>query len=105
MHPVFHVSKLRRHVSRDRRQFLDDDDPSEEISEPLLLDDGSYYQSEYEVERIVKHKMLKNGQIRFRVKWRDYPHSANTWQSLSDLENAPEALDAYRDQLDDPSLF
>lgn len=96
LHPVFHVSKLRRHVTRDRRQFLDDD-PVDTVSSPLIHEDGSYYQEEYEVERIVKHKKTKDGSLRFLVKWVGYPHSGNTWQSAADLDNAHDCLQEYKD--------
>jgi hypothetical protein len=54
IHPVFHVSRLRRHYVHDSQQFADTE-KHEDIDSPLVYDDGSYYQAEYEVERILRH--------------------------------------------------
>jgi len=104
LHPVFHVSKLRRHVSRDLEQFADSGTTPQE-TEPLVPDTSAYYQEEYEVERIVKHKKLKDGSLRFLVKWTGYPHSANTWQTIEDLEHSQERLQEYRATLRTQDLF
>lgn len=104
IHPVFHVSKLRHHTTRNPDEFPDSEmvevDPS-----PLELEDGLYYQEEYEVEKILQHKTMPDGTLKFRVKWVDYPHSQNTWQTLDDLSNCPEALAKYKSTLKNPDLF
>jgi hypothetical protein len=98
LHPVFHVSKLRRHVSRDPEQFIAPE-PTVTDQTPLIPDSPEYYHEEYEVEKIVRHKKLADGLLRFLIKWIGYPHSANTWQTAEDLTNAQEALDKYKSSL------
>jgi len=68
IHPVFHVSKLRRHVTRDSTQFIDNEQPQEDL-EPVVPERQEYYQDEYEVERIIRHRKLRNGTVQFFVKW------------------------------------
>lgn len=104
IHPIFHVSKLRRHVTRDPEQFIETDEPLID-TEPLIDDGPEYYQDNYEVERIIKHKKMRDGSLRFFVKWVGYPASENSWQTLQDIENAPECLEEYRKTLRKPDLF
>jgi len=98
IHPVFHISKLRYHVPRDPDQFVSPE-PTIYDQEPLVPEHPEYYQEEYEVERIVKHKKSADGSPRFLVKWTGYPHSANTWQTAEDLANAQEQLHKYKSTL------
>jgi hypothetical protein len=93
IHPVFHVSKLRKHVPRDPDQFVPQDPDIDQ--EPLIPENPAYYQVEYEVEKIVKHTKSPDGSVSFLVKWVGYPHSANTWQTAEDLVNAQDLLDQY----------
>lgn len=94
IHPVFHVSKLRPHVTRDTQQFVDYEQPPSDL-EPLVDEVQEYYQEEYEVEKILRHKKMKDGSIHFLVKWVGFPTSKSTWQKESDLENAPERVQEY----------
>ena len=48
IHPVFHVSKLRKHVPRDPDQFVSQKPNIDQ--EPLVPENSEYYQAEYEVE-------------------------------------------------------
>lgn len=95
IHPVFHVSKLRRHIVHDPEKFLAPE-PTATDQTPLVPDNPEYYHEEYEVEKIVKHQKLTDGSFLFLVKWVGYPHSANTWQTAEDLINAQEVLDKYK---------
>jgi hypothetical protein len=94
LYPVFHVSKLRKHIPRDPDQFILPE-PTDTDQEPLIPDNPEYYQEEYEVEKILKHDKLPDGTLRFLVKWVGYPHSQNTWQTAEDLANAKDLLDQY----------
>lgn len=91
---MFLVSKLRKHVPRDPKQFVNQDQ-EETTEEPLILDNPTYYHAEYEVEKIVKHSKAADGSSIFLVKWVGYPHSENTWQTAGDLSNAQVLLDQY----------
>ena len=97
LHPVFSVSKLRKHVSRNIEQFpLQEPMP---IEPPAPLSEA-YFQEEYEVERILNHQNLPDGSTQYLVKWSGYPLSAATWQNMNDLANAPEKILEYFNSLD-----
>ncbi|KAG0220983.1 hypothetical protein BGW42_008406 [Actinomortierella wolfii] len=40
------------------------------------LEDGEVF----DVERIVDHRQIENGEYEYFVKWKGYPSSANTWE-------------------------
>jgi hypothetical protein len=42
--------------------------------------------AEYEIEEILDHKQVRN-YIKYLVKWIDYPHSENTWETKATLKN------------------
>jgi len=46
---------------------------------------------ELEVERIIKTRINKNGVKEYRLKWRGYPNSRNTWEVYENL-NCPKLL-------------
>jgi hypothetical protein len=89
IHPVFHVSKLRKYVPNDSVAFP----TREHIIRPAPdMVDG---QEEYEVEEIVDKRSRMRGRkevIEYLVKWKGYPASDNTWEPLSNLANASEAI-------------
>jgi hypothetical protein len=95
IHPVFHISKLRRHIMRDKAALPDNEDMTSEET-PLIPDDEVYYDQEYEVEKILRHKRDRDGTMRYLVKWLGYPKSQSTWQKEDDLENAPDILQEYK---------
>lgn len=106
LHPVFHVSKLRRHTSRDAEEFpLSDSNESNTEQEAPHDSDGEYYKVEYEVEKMVKHKKLRNGRTKYLVKWVGYPDDKNTWQTAKDLSNAASILTAYHAGIQDSHSF
>jgi hypothetical protein len=87
IHPVFHVSLLRRyHTENDRSQdtnFLDFI-PSDSI--------------EYEVEEILNHR-IRRGKRQYLIKWLGYPQDDNTWEPEENLLNAKEILKEYQDKI------
>lgn len=89
IHPVFHVSLLKKIHYRPTR-FQQDDPPEP----PIVIHD----QEEYEVEEILDKEERKRGKgisIKYLVKWKGYPLSDATWEPLSNLENAKEAIKEY----------
>lgn len=38
----------------------------------------------YEIEKIIEKRMFE-GKVQYRVKWKDYPPSANTWEPVTNL--------------------
>jgi hypothetical protein len=92
IHPVFHVSKLRKYIPNDPEMF-----PTREhvIRPPPDMVDG---QEEFEVEEIVDKRIRRtrrNQVTEYLVKWKGYPTSDNTWEPLSNLGNASEALSEF----------
>ena len=49
---------------------------------------------EYEVEAIVG-KRVKRGIVQYRVKWRGYDVSENTWEPVSNLRNCVDLIREY----------
>ena len=82
VHPVFHVSLLRRYI------IGGDVKP---VPEPLEVDN----EPEYEVERLVAHRRRAGG-LQYLVRWSGYDPSEDTWLDEKDLCNAPDILTAYK---------
>jgi hypothetical protein len=53
-------------------------------------------QEEYEIEAIISHRLHKNRETTYLIKWKGYNSSENSWISESELANAEEELDAYK---------
>ncbi len=55
-------------------------------------------QEEYEVEEIVSKRVRQHGRkqiVEYLVKWKGYPASDNTWERISNLTNASEAISEF----------
>jgi len=88
IHPVFHISKLLPYFSSDQypsRPKQQDRPP------PVMQIDG---EDAYEVEYIVD-KRKKNGKVQYLVKWVGYPDHENSWEPVSNLKEAKEAIQEY----------
>jgi hypothetical protein len=92
IHPVFHVSKLRRWNESSERFANRVQLPARPHPEVI---DG---EEEYEVESIVD-KRIRHRRIEYRVKWKDYPEWESTWEPLDHLSNARGKIDEYESQL------
>ena len=57
-------------------------------------DDEEEEEEEYVVEKILKHKLNKNNEILYFLKWKGYPLEDNTWEPASNL-NCPELIEQY----------
>lgn len=85
IHPVFHVSLLKPYTERAG--------PGEEEVRPTAeLIDG---EEEWEVEGIIGERHV-HGRHEFLVKWKGYPSYENSWEPISNLKNANEAVAEYR---------
>ena len=86
VHPVFHVSNLKRfHRSREFERA------DQEESPPPIAVDGH---EEYEVEAILRHKG-KGARRLYLVLWKGYPITEASWEPESHLRNAPQVLEDY----------
>ena len=93
IHPVFHVSQIKKYIEND--SF-----PDREVVAPPPIDVGDA-EPEYEVERIldkwISKPRGKNKQIDtyYLVKWKGYPDYESTWQHEDELKNAKKAIKAF----------
>lgn len=102
VHPVFHVSKLRRYLESDPEQFPDREDDNIQPPPPIVTDDGH---QEYEVERILDKKTFKDGKgkkkksvVKYLVKWRGYADCDNSWEPAENLVNCPDLVKEFDDE-------
>ena len=87
LHPVFHVSKLKEyHSTSDFKDRIQQDRPM-----PVVKIDG---EDEWYVEKIIDKRTKKN-RIEYLVKWEGYPEWESTWEPLSNLNHAKEAVAEY----------
>ena len=53
---------------------------------------------EYKVEQIMGHRKRGKGWV-YRVRWKGYNATDDTWATMQDLRNAPEMLQQYRQHI------
>ena len=53
---------------------------------------------EFGVEAILTHRLYKNRETRYLIKWKGYDTSKNTWEPESNLSNAEEELNNYKNR-------
>jgi len=88
IHPVFHVSRLRKFH----------EDPFHRTPPPpppVQTEQGE----EYEVEEILDQREKKTGKktkIEYLVKWLGYPDFEATWEPMENLQNAQEKLKEFK---------
>ena len=87
IHPVFHISKLKKHIE-------DDIFESRKALRPLPEIIGKDNHEEYKIECIV-NKQIFCRQLQYLVNWKGYPDYENTWEPLHNLSNASEAISKY----------
>jgi dTDP-glucose pyrophosphorylase len=63
-----------------------------EVEEPRIP--WRLSEEEHEVEYVMD-RMVENGQTFYRVKWRGYPHSRDTWETPETLVNAQRLIEQY----------
>lgn len=102
VHPVFHVSKLRRYVQSDPDEFPDREDVNIQPPPPVITGDGD---QEYEVERILDKKTFREGKgkkkksvVKYLVKWRGYEDCDNSWEPIENLVNAPDLVNEFEEK-------
>jgi hypothetical protein len=86
MHNRFHVSLLKLFKA-------DNTFPGRtQVSRPApILMDGTEM---WKVERVLSHRIAKNGSTEYLIKWHGYPDSDNSWEPSSGV-NAPDAINEY----------
>ena len=84
IHPIFHVSNLKRF------HWSEEFEREERPPSPIMVDG----EEEYEVEAILKHKG-KGAWYLYLVMWKGYPITEASWESEWHLQNAPLILEDY----------
>ncbi len=85
LHDVFHVGLLKLLAG------------SPEPTQPPVFT-ASDNSQEFEVERIIAHRVVRGGRRQYLVQWRGYPAFEATWEPEGNLRNAPELLGEYQKQ-------
>lgn len=64
-----------------------------DISDRTDLADDEYY-----VEKVVKKRIGNNYQLEYLIKWVDYPSSANTWESIENVDKSAELIKEFEEE-------
>ena len=54
---------------------------------PISTPRSNQTEQEYEIDRIIAHKVLKDGTIKYRVRWTGYLPKDDTWETTSQFNN------------------
>ena len=84
IHPIFHVSNLKRF------HRLEEFETVEWPPSPIVVDG----EQEFEVEAILRHKGTGAWRL-YQVLWKVYPIAKASWEPESHLHNAPQILEDY----------
>jgi hypothetical protein len=88
IHPVISVVHLEKHVP----DPYDRDLPPP----PDIVNDQDSPHEEYQVEEIIRKRYnRKKKRYEYRVKWKGYDNTHNTWEPREHLSNAPDLLDEF----------
>jgi hypothetical protein len=91
VYPVFHVSLLCPFHPNDDKQF-----PSRKHARPPPIPDLEDQEEQFEALTIVDSRYSKRTkQYTYKVHWKGYPASENTWESASNLTNAKELIEEF----------
>ena len=52
---------------------------------------------EYEVEEVVGKRTFEDGAVQYKIKWKDFDEDHCTWEPISHLDHAKQAVAAYED--------
>jgi hypothetical protein len=88
IHNVFHACLLTPYKETELHG------PNETRPPPDLVEG----QEEYEIEAIISHCLHKNCETTYLIKWKGYNSSENSWIPESELTNAEEELNAYKER-------
>ena len=83
IHDIFHTCLLMPYKETDLHG-------NNETRPPPDLVEGN---EEYKVEAILSHRLHKNCETTYLIKWKGYDSSENSWEPESNLTNAEEELD------------
>lgn len=88
IHPVFHISKLKRVHETDA--FPDREQKNRPL--PVVKIDG---EDAWYVEKIIGKRVHKKDGLQYKVKWEGFPEWESTWESINNLKEAKDAVHEY----------
>src|ERR1700676_446252 len=91
IHPVFHVSLLKKYNSNES------DSSTEEKQDIVEMDDAEDSR-EYVVNKIISQRITKDKQVEYLVTWKGYPESEATWETTENVKDV-KALDDFEQAL------
>ena len=98
VHPVFHISKLKKYETHKGNKFNNDTVERKQNVRPISIDKNEDGEQMWEVENIV-NKRIKTYKgkriIEYLVKWKHYPEWDNTWEPAINLKQAQQAIQHY----------
>lgn len=89
VHPVFHVSLLRRWTPD---SIIERPRPTR--PEPEIAEDGK---PEYEVEDILDSR-IRYRKLQYLVRWKGYGPEENSWEPVDNLAGAPELISEFHEK-------
>jgi hypothetical protein len=89
IHPVFHSSLLSPFKETDTHG----------PSYPTPVHDIIDSEEEFEIEGILNHK-VKNGKTHFLIRWKNCPHTEDSWEPEENVTHAQESLQEYWARID-----
>jgi hypothetical protein len=87
VHPVFHISVLKRY-NENPPEF--DGRQAPPPPPPVTVDDHE----EYEVERVLDKRKVRNA-VQYLVKWAGYPEYDSTWEPARHLAHCPDLVQEF----------
>jgi len=90
IHPVFHVSLLDAYKPSTIPNRIQDPPP------PVVVDD----ELEWEVEEVLDSKFRRR-KLYYKVRWKNFPPSDDSWQPASDLANSPDLVNEFHERYPD----
>jgi len=93
IHPVFHVSLLKAY----QKNLQEFEDRVIKPPPPVITSEGH---EEFEVEKILDRRMRRRGNnstVEYLVKWKGYSDYDATWEPVSNLKNADEAVEEFEE--------
>ena len=98
IHPVFHISKLKKYESEKGNKFNTDIIERKQNIRPISIDKNEDGEQMWEVENIVNKRIKTNkGKriIEYLIKWKNYPEYENTWEPAINLKHAQQIIKLY----------
>ena len=91
IHPVFHVSLLKKYNSSDS-------DTSTEKKQEIVEVNDADEEKEYVVDKIISQRITRDKQIEYLVTWKGYPESEATWETAENANDLA-AMDEFEQAL------